>query len=191
MLVGHWQCACDIDEIVKLRRPPDSTILAQLRKFFEAGESEAILAVGSPSHQYLWTHLHGIHRRYADTGEIQYVTGSFVRDKEGFYYMASPFLDTVVDNDLDMAERHLYCYGQFVLPRGQEADWLDEAVENNIELEVEVVGVRDRNYIDWEMTSLKDILTDELTEVLNAYVAGKVDVIDLLRKINTGKTPLF
>ncbi|KQU24974.1 hypothetical protein ASG65_16735 [Bacillus sp. Leaf13] len=79
--------------------------------------------------------------------------------------MVSPAILTAVTGFLDRPARHSYCYLQFVLPAGQEADWLKAAVDNNVEFVLEIAGDRDRDDIDWLTTSLKDILTEALREI--------------------------
>jgi hypothetical protein len=89
--------------------------------------------------------------------------------------MVSPAILTAVTGVFDKPLRYRHCYLQFVLPAGQEADWLKAAVDNNMEFVLEIAGDRDRDEIDWLTTSLKDILTKALREILDAYVRGASD----------------
>lgn len=186
---NNWNCANDDADGVRLEPPAESSRVLEAEKSFAVGNAQAILATGGPSGAFLWAHLHGIHEDRQ--GESHYAVCNLIRDNDGFYYMISPVLRTTVEGVLDKPERHRHCYLQNVLPDSDEANWLTMAIDNGVDLQLEIAGDRDRDDIDWLTTTLKDILTEELQNLLDEYTAGAVGVLEVLRKINEGRTPPF
>lgn len=187
--ISNWNCANDDADSVRLDPPPESNRIATHTKRFAVGEAIAMLAKGGPMGAYLWSHLHGIHE--GRIGESHYAVIVLLKDTDGFYYMISPGILTTVKGVIDKPERHRHCFIQFTLPDSQENEWLKMAIENNISLELEIAGDRDRNDIDWLQTTLKDIVTEALKGILDAYVGGRSTVLEVLRAINNGKQPPF
>ncbi|MDA2275118.1 hypothetical protein PDN39_27285 [Bacillus cereus] len=184
-----WRCDYDDANSVKLPPPPEDYRVKEDNKNFATGNFEAILAKGGPTGAYLWSHLHGIHPDRV--GESHYAVVVLVRGVDGYTYMLSPAILTTVAGVLDKPERHRHCYLQFVLPNSQESEWLRFAIENDTEFILEIAGDRDRNDIDWLTTTLKDILTEALREILDAYIRGEADVLEVLRAINNNEPPSF
>lgn len=184
-----WRCENDDGDSVRTSPPPEEYRVKEATKTFATGDFQVILSKGGPTGAYLWSHLHGIHPDR--TGESHYAVIVLVKGVDGYTYMVSPAIMTTVAGVLDKPERHRHCYLQFILPDSQESEWLSSAVENNREFVLEIAGDRDRNNIDWFTTSLKDILTETLKEILDAYITGTADVLEVLRAINANEPPPF
>lgn len=191
--MNDWKCANDNPDSVNINPPSENVRISHASKSFAKGDCEVILAKGGPMGVFFWAHLHGIHNdRF---GETRYIMSAIVKGKEdGFIYgVLYPALNTVVKGVSDKPERHRHCFIQTVLPPGQEAEWLKLAVENGTALEIEIIAERDRDDIDWVITSLKDLINDnnQLINILNNFISGELGVVELLNKLNNGKLPHF
>lgn len=180
-----WNCKNDKPDDIEIPAPPENRRVTSANKDFAEGKFEAILSKGGPTDAYLWAHLHGVHNDRQ--GETHYSVGVKVVDEDNYVYMFSPPLLTTVTGVWDKSERHRHCFLQYSLPPGQEADWLKIAIEKK-KLVIEIAGDRDRNDLDW----FKDLIGeqfDEIKDLIQDFANGKVDIIQLLQKVNNGRAP--
>jgi len=175
---GSWKFANDKPD--PIRTNPPSTKIAQGEKSFAKGEAEAVLGKGGPTGAFVWAHWHGIHPDRQ--GKTKYKVTALVRDEGGYYYMALPLLDQEVEGVGDKKERHRHGYGQFVLPPGDDAEFLKLAVDGDVKLIVEVNGTR-------ENEGFFGTLKEEAQEKVKEFLSGTIGEIDLLKSLNEGKTP--
>lgn len=175
---GKWRCADDNADSVKIERPSEQ--IAEDSESFAEGSAEAILGKGAPTDVFLWATLHVIQRDR--TGSSTYRVTALVRDVNGWYYMATPRLETTVEGVSNKTERHRYAYGVFRVPAGDDAEALKKAIDMGVDLIVEIHGERgNKGYFgDVPMENQK---------IIQKYLAGQIEADELLKSLNKRKSP--
>ena len=113
-------------------------------------------------------------------GSTTYRLIVLVRDEGGYYYLATPSLESKVEGVLDKPDRHRHSYGQFHLPRGDLASSLIAAIDGKVKLIVEVNGSRDNKGFFGE-------IPESAKKLVGKYLEGTISQIELLTELNQGK----
>lgn len=179
-VVGQWQSRNDSGDSVRREPPRDDVVVAVGSKSFAEGKAEAKLATGGPSGAFVWAHLHGVHPDRM--GSTTYRLTVLVRDEGGYYYLATPYLESKVEGVLDKPDRHRHSYGQFHLPEGHAAKALAAAVAGKGKLIVEFNGTRDNKGFFGD-------IPESAQDLVGKYLKGTISQIELLTELNQGKRP--
>ncbi|PZE20886.1 hypothetical protein [Paenibacillus xerothermodurans] len=170
--MSNWNCVYDT-EAVKFNPPPEADRIAHASKSIGEGKVEAFLARGGQAGVFLWAHFHGAR----GTGEKDYIITIQVKHGE-WCYMIAPTLKTSAQIASEQPDREHHCYLELALPESEPAEMLKIAVDNKVELNIDISGDP-----DWFGDK------EEAKDLMDKFNRGETSVLSVLEVLNQGKQP--